>query len=74
MATVNGLPISIECVDNAEGFPRVIIYGDETFVISYQQGAAFGAGHGANSSVRPFQSPHHEDEETAMEWDPPDSN
>ncbi|KAK5853056.1 hypothetical protein PBY51_006878 [Eleginops maclovinus] len=54
--------LPIQCVDNVDGFPRVIIYGDETFPFSHQQDTAQQPfpGDGPYSSVQPFQSDHYE--------------
>ncbi|KAE8286929.1 hypothetical protein D5F01_LYC14885 [Larimichthys crocea] len=70
--------ISNECVDNASGSGGVIVYDDKTFPISSQQNArertASDVGQGSYSSVRPFQPDYDENEDTAVEWDPPETD
>ncbi|KAI9544250.1 hypothetical protein NQZ68_005300 [Dissostichus eleginoides] len=58
--------VPIQCVVNAEGFPRLIVYGDKTFHY-YQQDAVqqHASERGPYSSVRPFQPDRYENEDAA---------
>ncbi|XP_033931516.1 uncharacterized protein [Pseudochaenichthys georgianus] len=59
--------LPIQCVDNAEGFSPVVVYGDETFDFYYQQDAAqqHASEEGPYSSVRPFRPDRYENEDAA---------
>ncbi|KAF0023463.1 hypothetical protein F2P81_024093 [Scophthalmus maximus] len=61
------LQTSIECVNNADGYPGVVVYDNETLPISSHHGAAQAVGHGdgpgPHSSVVVFQSARDEDNE-----------
>lgn len=63
-------------MDNADGFPGVVVYGDTTFTISSQQDAEWTAsdeGQGPYSSVQPFQFTNYESEEAPVGGDPPET-
>ncbi|KAF1376534.1 hypothetical protein PFLUV_G00212480 [Perca fluviatilis] len=67
--------ISIECVENADGFPGVVIYDDKTFPIPSQQDVIEWHASGSYSSVRPFQIAHDDNEDPAtLDWDPPETD
>ncbi|KAK5903661.1 hypothetical protein CgunFtcFv8_007421 [Champsocephalus gunnari] len=59
--------LPIQCVDNAEGFSPVVVYGDETFDFYDQQDAAqqHASEEGPYSSVRPFRPDRYENQDAA---------
>ncbi|KAK5880271.1 hypothetical protein CesoFtcFv8_023319 [Champsocephalus esox] len=61
------LRLPIQCVDNAEGFSPVVVYGDETFDFYDQQDAAqqHASEEGPYSSVRPFRPDRYENQDAA---------